>query len=493
MLTLILKIKIRDPLRIITLIYYFIFIFLHYLVIGKILPKIESDLSIHLKHTETLISSQPLYKAYPYIGFHIVLSTLYILFERTTVYQIAGLLVFVNLLLILTFYNLMKNLFSSAIPAFFATLLILSGNLVWIRLIPCIHIKISGDASKCFYPFECLLFNSRYNISNYLVLQIYPFTLSFTLICLLLSLIVSIKEGRKASITNQLLVFLLTLLIYLIHPLYATLLPHMLGFTVFILYYTRREKDFSSEYFNIPLYTFYGAGFIPTLIAYLVDNVSQVYRFQVSMFSISNAIMCLGVLFFLKKLDLIVEGVQRFSIHHLNFFKYLLSILLFTWVYGLYLLYFTNDFDAWQLTSQSTPIWLYPTIIGVGPLLIVSTSAFVRDPSLRGLSLFLLSFPFLFIIVAPLIDYINFYLFGFYIEGSLLYSGVTSGRMLSLANLLYSATGGIAMGYAVKRNTNNRYVIRASIILPIIFTIPNLLVSLRYWSVNYDLSTVTLR
>jgi len=263
----------------------------------------------------------------------------------------------------------------------------------------------------------------------------------------------------------------------------------MSGFTAFILYYTKREKDISSEYFNIPLYIFYGAGFIPTLIAYLADNVSQVYRFQASMFSISNAVICFGVLFFLKKLDLIVERVQRFCIRHFNFFKYLLPIMLFTWVYSLYLLYFTNDFNAWQLTSQPTPIWLYPTIVGVGPLLIVGVSAFMKDPSLRGLSLFLLFHPFLFIVSAPLIDYINFYLLGFHIEGSLLYSGVTSGRMLSLANLLYSVTGGIAMGYAVKWNTNNRYLTGTSIIILIIFTIPNVLVSLKYWSVTYSLFT----
>jgi hypothetical protein len=145
-----------------------------------------------------------------------------------------------------------------------------------------------------------------------------------------------------------------------------------------------------------------------------------------------------------------------------------------------------KDFNAWSLILQPTPIWLYPVIIGVGPLLIIGLAVFSKNKKLDILLMWFLVFPFLFVIVAPLIDYINFSLLNFYIGEYFAYSGVTSGRLLALANLLYSITAGCAVGYSFKKNSVGRYkvMILATVTMMIV---PNIIVSLKYWSTIYQL------
>jgi len=489
MLTLTFKIKIRDPFKIFILLYYSILLLLHYLEIGRILPlhQTGADISTHLKNAKYLFMDWDSYNAYPYIGFHILLSPLYLLPpDHNVLYQIAGLLIFVNLIMILALYTFVKKLFSSSTPAFFATLLMSAGNLVWIKLLPCIGIIAYKDGYKCFNPFESLLFTSRYNVSNYFLTQFSPLTLSLMLICFLLSLIISRNEKMFARALNKVFVILFIIFIYLIHPLYAILLPLFLGFTIFVTYYRKGETIFS-KHFNILLFVLCSSSFVPALVACFASNASQVYRFQTFMFFLSNVILCLTIFYLLKKRQIIMIGISRLLQGKSNLlFKYLFLAIVFIWIYSLCLLYFVKNFNAWKIILQPTPLWLYPIIIGGGPPLIMGLLAFVKNPDLRKISLVFLVYPSLFVMAAPLIDYINFRLLGFFVEGVLMYSGVTSGRILAMANLLYLITSGIALGHAVDLNPSNKYIVIGICILSILI-IPNILVSLKYWNIIYQL------
>jgi len=489
MITLTFKIKIRDPFKIFVLLYYSVLLLLHYLEIGRILPlpQTGADISNHLKNAKYLIMDWGSYRAYPYIGFHILLSTLNLLpYDHDILYQIAGLLIFVNLIMILGFYTFIKKLFSSSTPAIFATLLMSAGNLTWIKLLSCINIIPYNDSYKCFNPFESLLFTSRYNVSNQFLLQFFPLTLSLTLICFLLSLVITRNEKMLAHAPNKVSVILLIIFIYLVHPLYAILLPLFLGFTIFIAY-CMKGTDLLSKHFNILLFALCASGFAPTLIAYIATNAGQVYRFQTFMFSISNLILCLMIFYLLKKKHLIMTWITRLlQGMSVPFFKYLFLAMLSIWIYSLYILHFVKNFNAWKIILQPTPLWLYPILIGGGLPLIMGLLAFVKKPDLKKISLVFLVYPFLFVMVAPLIDYINFHLLGFYVEDVLMYSGVTSGRMLALANLLYLITSGAALGYAVDLYHSYKYKAIGVGILFILIT-PNILTSLKYWNVIYQL------
>jgi hypothetical protein len=481
-------IRIKPFLKIIALSYYFILLLLHYLEIGRILPlpQTGADISTHVKNTEHLITDPKSYNAYPYIGFHLFLAPLYLLFDYNTLYYVAGLLVFLNLAMIIAFYVLIERLFSSSTPAFFATLSISAGNLTWVKLLQCVYITAYRERYKCFNPFECLLFNSKYNISNYLLIQFSPLTLSLILTCLFLILLVDKGEKILDNALNKALITLLTIFIYLVHPLYATLLPLFLSFAVFITYWSKKENLLSKHFSNL-FSILCVSGFAPTLIAYIVSNVSEVYRFQTFIFSLSNIFLCLIIFYLLKNKHLIIKCINKLVERNcIIFFKGLLLIIISIWAYGLYSLYFIQNFNAWKIILQPTPLLLYPIIIGWGPPLIVGLLTFVKEKNLKGVLLILLIYPFLFVIIAPLIDYVNFYILGFYVDNIFVYSGVTSGRMLALANLLYLITSGTALGCIVDLSPNYKYI-TISVSVLFILTMPNIITSLKYWNIIYQL------
>jgi hypothetical protein len=284
---------------------------------------------------------------------------------------------------------------------------------------------------------------------------------------------------------NKVLVILVIAFIYLIHPLYAIILPFSIIFICILAYYLK-EDDHLSDHSKFLFLSLCASGLIPTLIAYFADNASPTYRFQVFMFSSLNAVLSLIVFVFLKNVSKFIEGVRSIFFPLINFARYLFVVVLSIYSYSLYLLNTMKDFNAWSLILQPTPIWLYPVIIGVGPLLIIGLAVFSKNKKLDILLMWSLVFPFLFVIVAPLIDYINFSLLGFYMGEYFMYSGVTSGRLLALANLLYSITAGCAVGYSLKKNSIGRYkvIILATITMMIV---PNIIVSLKYWSTIYQL------
>jgi hypothetical protein len=479
------RLKIKDFQKTFVLLYYFILLLAHYVVIGRVLPYPQSgaDISTHLKHAENLILNRYHYNAYYSLGFHALLSTLYVLNDRYTIYQIAGVLIFVNMVMMFFLYVFVRRLFSLSATAFFATLLISGGNFTWIRLLPCIYMSDYVDSYKCFNPFEALLFNSLYNISNYFLIQFTPVSLSLTLIYFLLPMLTN--RNWILYTLNKVLVILVIAFIYLIHPLYAIILPFFIIFMCILAYYLK-EDDQLSDHSKFLFLSLCGSGFIPSLIAYLADNSSPTYRFQVFMFSLLNAVLSLIVFAFLKNVCTIIERFRSTFFPLINLARYFFVIVLSIYAYSLYLLHSMKDLNAWSLILQPTPIWLYPVIIGVGPLLIIGLAVFSKNKKLDILLMWFLVFPFLFVIVAPLIDYINFSLLGFYIGEYFMYSGVTSGRLLALANLLYSITAGCAVGYSFKKNSVGRYkvMILATVTMMIV---PNIIVSLKYWSTIYQL------
>ncbi len=491
------KLYIRDPLRLIVVFYFLGMILLHYLVIGKILPQIRSDISIHLEYTETLLSNPLTYNAYPYLGFHLILSPLYILFNRETVYQVASLLVFLNILLGATAYTFLKRLFSSVFPAFFGTLILISGNntLLIDRVTQYSFTNISNDVFKILNIMP-LLFDSRYNIVSYILIQFFPFSISFTLICLSLLCIITdnYHKNMRAFITRRGLIIFSIFIIYLLHPLYAFLILILLLLLILVRNYIV-ERKITLQYVNNLILWIMAAGFIPALIAYISPNASQTYRFQSLTFCTLNVIVSFFVLFFLKRVNsimYIIRKLYNFSTTNLKYLFFLFIACI--WIFSLFSVSTLEELNAWSLMVQPTPILLYPVIIGIGPVLISGTLLFVKDYNAIILSWICMLLPFPFVCAASLIDYINFYVLGFQeIDGYIIYSGVTSGRMLAIANLLYNINSGLAIGFAIKQSTRRHLSFLIGIMILILLLTSFSITSLKYWGLVYALSLNSLQ
>ncbi|MEM1718292.1 MAG: hypothetical protein QXF49_02930 [Thermosphaera sp.] len=151
-----------------------------------------------------------------------------------------------------------------------------------------------------------------------------------------------------------------------------------------------------------------------------------------------------------------------------------------------------EDFNAWEIIDQPTPIWLYPMIIGVGPLIISGVLICIQNRSVHNVSWLYLLLPLIFVIAAPLSDFVNFYILGYKnLNGYLLYSGVTSGRMLAIANLLYNIGSGVVMGYSMEKTNNFQvsFLIGTSVLILLLAL--TLVLSLDYWRVIYKITLGT--
>ena len=453
----------------------------HYFTIGHILPRVRSDISNHLACAETLLLNSSAYNGYAYILFHIILSPLYIISNREFLYQVAGSLVFLNLLLGLAAYTFLKRMFSSSLPAFYGTLMILCGNLVWLS-------RIQDVFNEKLILLGPLIFDSRTNIVSYILIQFFPFSLVFTLLCFSLPIIMAMKR-EKSSIFRKILPVFFIFTTYLMHPLYAFLIHILFSFSLLARTCVSENDVFQYCSSNIILYIIVAAGFVPTLIAHIVPNASYTYRFQSAMFFILNTIACSLVLLLFKNMKLIMSAIEKFYKLSLMNFRYVLFLLIVcVWIYSLHTISTLENFDAWNLANNPIPLWLYPPLIGIGPILISTIVLISRNRNVIALSWISLLLPLLFVCIAPLVDYINFNILKMLkINGYTLYTGITSGRMLGIANLLYNMFGGATVGYAIKQST--RY--RLSLIIGMT-TLTLLLawfssISLMYWNEVYSL------
>jgi len=91
-----------------------------------------------------------------------------------------------------------------------------------------------------------------------------------------------------------------------------------------------------------------------------------------------------------------------------------------------------------------------------------------------------------FVIPAPILDYVNFGLLGYHVNGYFMYSGVESGRLLAISNLLYLIGSGISIGSATSRINN--YFLKYVVILSLfaVAFIQSWVVSIKYWIVMYQ-------
>ncbi|MEM1660911.1 MAG: hypothetical protein QXR17_07220 [Candidatus Bathyarchaeia archaeon] len=481
------KTYVKDPFNAV-LLYSFINIFLHYITIGRILPYMRSDIAFHIK----LIYNEPLGKllSTPYFAFYATLLPLKMLFDQETVYQIAGLLVFVNLLLIVAVYVFLKKLFSSTFSAVFGTLMLFSGNLACIPILSSLfigrYILSSYDAYR---QFEVLMFNSRYNITSYIVLQYVPFVLSLTTICFMMACLLT-SNFDKARLLST---FFIICYVYLVHPLYVLLLHIFLMLSIFMATFFS-DANFSLSYRDISRVTQFMiiAGFILLFNAYL-GNATFTYKLQLLMFLMINIIMSLFLLFLGKKLGFILRIINSLSTFSLSLYRYLFFLaILLLWMFSLCKVLSMEDFNAWEIIDQPTPIWLYPMIIGVGPLIISGVLICIQNRSVHNVSWLYLLLPLIFVIAAPLSDFVNFYILGYKnLNGYLLYSGVTSGRMLAIANLLYNIGSGVVMGYSMEKTNNFQvsFLIGTSVLILLLAL--TLVLSLDYWRVIYKITLGT--
>jgi len=465
----IIKVKIKDPINLLIMLYYCVLILLHYLTIGKVLPNIQSDIHVHLKCTQILLDDLNAYSCYRYLGFHILLLLL-LISSPGSFSTAAGLLVFANLISIFLIYKFFREFFHSSLPSFFATLSLSMGNLIWVRLIPCIGISNSRAAYSCFRPFEALIFNSSFNISNYLWLSFLPLTVSLSITFFLISYIASDRPRY-----NSLLIYIFIIFNYLVHPFYALLFPFLLVFALFLSLSADYDK-LSAKYRIIKdaLLCSLFSGFMPLLISNLMFNISPIARFQDAMFSLVNAGACLIMRTFLSMSSRIFILIKKISSTKFSYIinLTLLVLLLAFLIYSINKLYTLHAFNAWNLRRHPTPLWLYPAVIGIGPLLIMISHLLARDTNVRTLSFICLLLPMVFVIPAPILDYVNFSLLGYHVNG--------------ISNLLYLIGSGISIGSAISRINN--YFLKYVIILSLfaVAFIQSWVVSIKYWIVMYQ-------
>lgn len=432
------RIAVPSPMAFVPIFYYFTIFISHMLNIGMLLvyPQVRSDISIHIKMAYELIAAEPL--ATPSIGFQVLLAFAILLTPNDVVFIILPFLSFINLLAIWYIYDTLRTIFPSNLPALLGTLAISSLNLAWIFMIPCFDVLNLTLTYRCVHPYEALIFTSRFNISSYFLLQISPFSVSLIITFFIVKHFLT-QETLKIMKIAPLIFFL-----YSVHPLYSLLLP------VFIwLFSSLSYKVAGRQYRNI-----YGciavAGFLPLAVSILLTSTPLTYRFQALAFSIINVILA----YLLHKLTggRIQRILQNLSLLNKKFYAALFLFSVVFWIYGIYnMMLLSTGFNAWRL--DYTPLWLYPLLVGFYPLILMFLLT-VRARQIHFISFKFLLCPLIFVIPAPLVDFINLNLAEYYVDGYRLYAGFTSGRLLAIANLLYSIGGGAAIGYYLAEHGN---------------------------------------
>lgn len=490
MKTLTIKLRIRDPLEIIVILSYLGMILPHYAIIGHLLPKMRSDIATHLTLSEVLIKSPTTYEAYPYIGFHIILTPISMITDSALKYQVAGLLVFSNIFVGLALFIFLKKLFASSIPALFGALMTASGNIVWLSMITFIFQTDDYIMMNVLAP---LSFTSRYNLSSYLLLQFSPLSIIITLICFSLMDVggnVSSHDYKAFRLVRSIITYLSIYIMYLIHPLYSLLFHVLLLFSILVRAGIFTMNTSQRYPHNVILHLIIG-GFIPAFISYFAINTSYTYRFQTTMFSMLNASISLLILLIAKKLNLIMQLLEKLNKYIGMSLKYVLSLFMVgVWVFSLCELesHVTEGFNAWMIVDDPTPLWLYPVLVGIGPIIMTTIAMICKDSETTSLSLLCLLFVSLFVLSVPLVDFINFNILGMHkIDGYVLYSGVTSGRILALANLLSNMFSGATVGFAIERNVGYRMSSVIGILALVLLLVPFLVSSLTYWNLVRNL------